>query len=307
MNVPSSDSVAALGIDVGGTWVRAALVATTGEVLCSRRRSTPEVGDAAGFIHALAHLVRDVLHDGPGTACRAVGLALPGLLDADRVRRCVNIPCLEGTEPGLALAAAIGRPVAILTDADAAALGEWRAGASGVARRFVHLRLGTGIACSLIDAGRPVAIQPGRTRHLDVLVVDESPAAVSCPCGLRGCLESTAGGRALDQRAKASGFPDGLPELQSACAAGNATAGAIIADAAEAVVRALQRIAAVLSPEVIRLGGGVPLHAPALRERIEVLAAKAVIGPAIERAVLNDDAGVLGAALYAAGRAAATA
>jgi predicted NBD/HSP70 family sugar kinase len=102
-----------------------------------------------------------------------------------------------------------------MTDADAATWGEYSACTSRPGA-FVHLRVGTGVACGIVVDDRLQPTDADRTTHWKVLVVDDHPDAIACPCGLRGCLETIASGPALEAQARKMGWADGLLGLQKA-------------------------------------------------------------------------------------------
>jgi len=143
----------------------------------------------------------------------------------------------------------------------------------------VHLRIGTGVACGFVFDGHPYHPQPKRTTHLEILQVMDGPDALSCPCGLIGCLETIACGatRRLDQ-------------------------------AAEGIVTAVARLAQELGVDQIVLGGGVWAGSAALRERtLRDLADEKTrsrgLNVTVTCALLDDRAGAIGAAKIAIARA----
>ncbi len=236
-----------------------------------------------------------------------IGLAVPGVVEADekRITRCVGLPYLEGTWLAKSMATHTRRPVVLTTDIDAATWSERLALASAPAR-FAHLRLGTGVGLGVIVEGKPQSIDPDRTTHASVLVVDEQPNAARCACGLRGCLEIIAGGRAIAKTARSLGF-DGLPALQWAYDRKEPAARAVVEAAAKAITRAVVNIHRRYRPETLVLGGGVIEHLPALFERTTELLPEAAVSDTatsirtlrVDRAQLGDDAGIIGAATLA--------
>jgi len=250
----------------------------------------------------------DAHHLGP---IRAIGVALPGLISADRqrLRRCVNLPFLEGRDLAEDVRQLAGAKPALFTDADAATWGEYAA-ISPRPERFVHLRIGTGVALGAVIDGAIHAIEPGRTTHSTLLVIDERHAAVPCECGLRGCLEGVASGRAIEASARA-GPTTGASALSDALRRCDPLALALVERIGRAVAAALAQVTASLDPEVILLGGGVIEHLPHLFEAVEAAWRRPPAGdppshpetharPAIRRAALGGRAGAVGAALLGA-------
>ena len=199
-----------IGIDVGGTTTRIAAVDSAGRPLASHRTSTP--ADPGEFFNLLSRAALRLSKEAAsqrGEHVERVGLAVPGLLDRDRsaVRRSVALPWLEGRAVAAEFTGVSGLPCVLLTDAEAATWGEYAA-KSPAPTRFVHLRVGTGIACGAVLDGELQRLDLDRTTHLELLVVDDGPEARPCACGLRGCLETIASGRALAELAHRAAFAD---------------------------------------------------------------------------------------------------
>ena len=289
-----------IGIDVGGTSTRAAAIDSVGRILSSRRAPTPRgVDDFCGWIvDVVQHIQRGIAEGTVG----GVGLALPGVVDAERgvVKRCVNLPFLEGQLLRDELSKNTGLAVRLMTDADATTWGEYTA-CTPRPRSFVHLRLGTGVACGIVVDNRLQPTDPERTTHWKVLVVDDRPEAVACPCGLRGCLETIASGPSLEARAARAAIPGGLAGLQQAWERNDSAASEIVSNAARGLVAAISNLKSRNSNEfVVCLGGGVITALPCLLEQTaerlrsfdDDFPKRVVIHPSR----LGDDAGVIGAA-----------
>jgi glucokinase len=171
----------AIGVDLGGTNLRVALVSGEGEVV--KRLKEPSTGDVAA---ALKRAVSSLSGDG----AEGVGLGVAGLIDREAmtVVDSPNLPALSGVDfDGLGL----GLPVAVENDANAAALGELWMGAGRKYEDFVLMTLGTGIGGGIVQGGKllPVAAEVG---HMSIAGDGEK-----CPCGNFGCLENYASARAM--------------------------------------------------------------------------------------------------------------
>jgi glucokinase len=278
----------ALGIDIGGTWVRAGVVDGDGNVLSRVESPLPAEGDPVLLGQLLAEQKECVLA-GAAPPLSAIGVAVPGIWDRQTgvMQQALNLPRLAGTNVVQLFERALGQPVAVETDVAAAGWAQWQA-ARPRPRRFVYLSLGTGVGGSAILDERLVRHTRGGGGHFGHLIVDTSPDAPLCRCGARGCLEALVSGPAL-QRAG---------ERKSE-------------RAVRALAIGLGQLAMVYAPDVIALGGGVIDAEPGL---IELAAAMfrqlgSTLVPAglrIERAPLSThEAGVIGAGLLAmeAGRA----
>jgi polyphosphate glucokinase len=149
----------AIGVDVGGSAVKAGAVdVDTGQLVGSRRRvatprpSTPDavVGVIAGLVERICRETR--APDAP------VGVGVPSVVIGGVTKTAANIDAAWiGFDAGRALAAAIGRPVVVLNDADAAGIAEMRFGAGeGRGGTVFVLTLGTGLGSALFSEGRLV-------------------------------------------------------------------------------------------------------------------------------------------------------
>jgi glucokinase len=235
----------------------------------------------------------------------AAGVALPGPLDPDRrtIVRSVNIPFLDGEPFAEELSRRVRCKCVLLTDAEAATWGEY-VSRGPRCERFVHLRLGTGVACSAVIEGELVRLDTDREGHLGLLVVASGESASMCRCGRRGCLETLASGPALKFRALELGYKTGLTELQQVWQAGDATVARLVDEVAEAVTTVVNNLARHFEARVICIGGGVVMRLPGLLE--QTVKRFHSSGPetreaavSVEPALLGDDAGLIGAALLA--------
>ncbi len=260
------------------------------------------------FVTSLTRMVAEVGAEAcPGpTTDRTVGLAIPGTLDPprDAVVRSVNLPFLEGRRLGEELGQRIGRSVILLTDAEASTWGEFHI-REQQPESFVHLRLGSGVACGIVLEGKLQRLDAGRTGHLDVLVINDGPDAPQCRCGRRGCLEAVASGAALTERASMLGITDGITGLQTAWERRDEAARRLVREAAAGVVTASRKLTECYHADVICVGGGVVAHLPSLlKEVVDSCTSSSTClaeqrSWSVEPARLGDDAGFIGAALLA--------
>ena len=286
-----------LGVDIGGTHVRIGVVAPDGRVVSRVDSRLPPDGEPA-LLHALlADGVRQATGE-CGTPTGRVGVALPGVWNraSGVLERALNLPRLEGVELRRFFAEAVGGPVFLESDVNAAGWAQWHHLDPRPAR-FVYLSLGTGVGGSVILDGELVRHTRGVTGHFGFLVVDTSTDAPVDAAGVPGCLSAVAAGPALQGSA-----PPGEPlkyEMEPVLSE------AVRERAARGLAVALANVVYIYAPDCIVLGGGVIDHHPELVED-----ARAVLDRyrgdlvpaelAIEQAALrSDDAGVIGAALLA--------
>jgi glucokinase len=198
---------AVLGIDVGGSAVKAGLIATDGTILSGHKRSERGASSFGELIDAIASIAREV------DAFDAVGVGVPGLLDYERglVERSPNLPWIDGHPLRAAIARRLDLDescVLVENDANAAALGESWLGAGRERDDIFMVTLGTGIGGGVVLGnrlwrGRGMAGEIGHVK-----IHDEGPV---CGCGRVGCLETFASATAARRRAQDAGLPRTRP------------------------------------------------------------------------------------------------
>lgn len=301
----------ALGIDLGGTWVRAGLVTAGGQVSGLVRRPTPPAGEPRALVKTVAAAARDAA---AGALPERVGIALPGIWDRSTttMRAALNLQRLEGVNLRELFEAALRRRALFETDVNAAGWGHWAAwGTAGTTptrtprpRRFVYLALGTGVGGCVILNGRIVRHTRGGAGHFGHLIVDTRPSAPRCRCGAQGCLEAIAGGAALNRQLSERRHAS-QRQRRASQRRRPLTAPDVLAPVARALAVGLLQVANIYAPDVIALGGGVIEAHPDLVSRAahaldELTCSLPPRDLVIERAALPaDQAGVVGAGLLA--------
>src|SRR5262245_39046617 len=141
-----------LGIDVGGTTIKAGLVDELGQV--SQTRKIPTIAeDLNAFMSTLSQLIA-VFQE--STPIAAIGLGIPGLvsLKTGAVLTSPNIPCLRNISLGRELADLVHLPINIENDANAGAYAEAVCGAARDLQHVTYITLGTGLGCGLVFSGK---------------------------------------------------------------------------------------------------------------------------------------------------------
>ena len=278
-----------LGVDLGGTKVRAALADSNGEV----RAELVEPADAR-VPGALAVQVRRMLGELRSQAgvadprdVRAAGFALPVTIHpvTGAIGSFHNVPGLRGTDPRDELATALGIPVAVGNDADLAALAEGRHGAAIGERDYVVVAIGTGIGMGIVAGGLLVRGSRGRAGEIGYLPLGADPTEAE---SLRaGAFERAAAGPALRRRIDAAVAADPATALRpgaslelvaSAAHAGDDMARRVLAEESRLIAEGIAAVAAVLDPAVVVLSGGVGA-VPALLEPVRAALARLVADP----------------------------
>jgi glucokinase len=296
MTSDKAGTATAIGVDVGGTRLRVALVAGDGRILAKQAGPVERGRDA--FLPTLMAMIGRVMQ--PGVA--AIGIGLPGRVDAERAAvHSAGYLDIAGLPVAQALEAGLGLPVAIDNDCGMALVAEMSVGAAQGCRDVVMFTIGTGIGGAVASYGDLMRGKSfaGQLGHVTVDTLGEI-----CACGRRGCVETTSSGTALGRLIAKSGMPVGTTAaaLLAAAEAGHSSARAILARTilaawATPLRSAIGSMVAVADPEVVILGGG--LGAAACAALAYVPEASAWYQCPVRPATLGDDAGVIGAALYA--------
>ena len=292
--------VVAIGIDLGGTELRAAVVSAEGVVLAHARTETAALDGPAAVIEQMAELVGQIA---PGHDVRGVGIGSPGPLDA-LAGVVVHAPTLRGWEdvPLVALASArFGLPVRVDNDANVAALAEWRFGAGRGLRHLVYVTVSTGIGGGVIIDGQLMHGRGSLAGEIGHMAITEAP--VPCSCGGLGCWEAMASGTALGQRATELGVLGRVTarDVSRLAAAGDAIARRLLSEEARWLGIGFANLLHLYAPEMIVVGGGVSECLPAMQAEIEAVIRRRAM-PAyrdvpVVAATLGQRAGVIGAAL----------
>jgi len=301
----------AVGIDVGGTHLRGALVGASG-ILGDVVKHRSAVDDADALIASVLDLLA-ALEEGPDGDL-PVGLGMAGLVDrAGRLHYGPNVGVTDLDLPPL-LREALGgdRVVRVINDATAAVIAEHRLGAGQGYDDLIMLTLGTGVGGGAIVGGRVLEGAEGMAGEFGHLVI--ARGGRSAPSGIDGTVEAYVSGSAIGQAAQeramrgedAEGVTD-APGVVAAACAGEVWAVTLLEEIGEDLGVAIASIAAVLDPALVIVGGGAGQAAatwllPAARASLRAHRLGAVHRPELPvvTAALGDDAGLIGAALAAA-------
>jgi len=305
---------AVIGIDIGGTNLRCALVPASGAIIEFRRTASGiEKGREDFCSRLLASIaeLRDRAAD-RGITVKAIGAGVPGLIDRNGlIHSSVNMRALEGLNLGAFLEDHTGLPAACGNDANTIALGEQRFGAGRGLTTFLVITAGTGLGSGLILDGRLWTGAHGFAAEFGHVTVH--PDGLPCACGNRGCLEQYCSAGAIVRVARelipADLLPAAATDLNAEIVAGLARRG--VAGARQAFERlgrslgvALGSLANTLDLQAVIVGGGVAasfdLLLPSLRAELSRRCFPSIHdGLAILKTELGDDAGLLGGAALA--------
>ena len=307
-----------IGIDLGGTSIKAGLVDEKGKILVKSTCPTLVERGAKPVVDDMAKLCLDVIAKGGVTLdeVKCIGIGLPGIQDprTGHVPFCTNlywheVPVIEWMHE------TIDKPIYIGNDATVAGLAESVSGVSAGVKDSVFLTLGTGVGGGIVINGKVYSGTHGVGSELGhmITVVDGE----QCTCGNKGCWERYASATAIIRMAKEAlkadpasmiltlaGTEDKIEakHVFDAAKAGDATALKVFDKYVYHLCVGLVGIINFMDPEVIVLGGGVS-HAgqfllDAVRAKLpEMVFYKTMPYARIELATLGNDAGIIGAAM----------
>jgi glucokinase len=316
--------IASVGVDLGGTNIRAAVFDDGMHILGRSERQTRAHEDANYVIRRIATCVREALEQASvaGEEIAGVGVGAAGLTDW-RTGVVVlasnlgwrNVPLKERLEQELD-----GPRVAVDKDTNAAALAEARLGAGREFKHFLYVTAGTGIGGGLILNGALYRGATGGAGDVGHIVVD--PEGPRCGCGDHGCVEVFSSGAGMVDRAREALVQGGegstssaldperltTEDIFDAARRGDAVAARVVERAGAALGLALADYVNINNPEAIVLGGGVtragetylgPVERELKRRALSALGEIVKLVPP----GLRDDVGVTGAALLLEGPA----
>lgn len=291
----------AVGVDLGGTKIAAALVDEHGTRGPVTTVPTPAAEGPEQVLDAIASLVRSVAGERP---IAGVGVGAAGAVDAHLGRIVSSTETFRdwvGTEVAAGLQARLGHRVQLRNDVDAHALGEVWLGAGRGCESMLLVAVGTGVGGALVLDGR---LRTGAHHMCGEMghIPTQGAEGLRCPCGRPGHLEAIASGPGmLRHYLRLGGSPEvsDARALVAAAAAGDDLAARAVNEAAAACGRAIAGVVTVLDPQRVVIGGGLaqagaiwwePMEATCRAELVDILA-----GIEIVPAQLGTDAALVGA------------
>jgi glucokinase len=306
-----------IGVDAGGTKLLAGVVYEDLAV-GSRVRRLWSGGDRAEVLATMVEAVAQARSAGPGA--RAVGFGIPALLDfaTGVAASSVHLP-LDGLGFRELMAERLGLPVFVDNDANLATLAELRVGAARGARNAVMLTLGTGIGSGVVVDGRLLRGTTGAAAELGHMTIDHHGPPCQGTCPGRGCLEVLASGTAIGRDGTDAGRrdPDSAlgravaqrgavtgEEVTALAVGGDTVACSVMAAVGRNLGAGLASIVNIFEPDVVVIGGGAAAAGDLLLDPAREVVAQRALRPSrdhvrIVPAALGEDAGMIGAALFA--------
>lgn len=311
-----------MGFDLGGTKMLAQIYDSRWELIAKERKRTKAGMGAKGGIERIIATINSALEKAQLTPDRlhGIGIGCPGPIDVER-GVLLDPPNLgwESAPIRDRLQSEFDLPVAVLNDVDAGIYAEYRRGAAQGSRCAVGVFAGTGIGGGCIYEGE---ILRGKTTSAfeigHVQVMSNGPR---CGCGQRGCLESVASRLAIASQSARAAYRGDAPHLldisgtdlakirsgtlSTSIKEGDEVVEDIIREAARYIGIAVANVVNLIAPDIVVLGGGLVEAMPELFISQTARSANKRVMPAFQDtfqvvpAALEDDAGVLGAALWA--------
>lgn len=293
--------MATIGVDLGGTNVRAALIADDGTVLNRVHRRTA----ASNREQLLTDLFEAIDSFLPGGHGCAIGIGVAGMIGRDGVvHASPNIPALAGVDLAGAVRERRESAVCVENDANAAAWGEYRFGALQDAQNALVVTLGTGIGGGIIVNGALMRGAHGFAAEIGHFHFESSERI--CACGEPGHWEAHASGSALGVLgSERYGEVVTGVALAQRFANGEPIAREVMAEYIEQVAMGCAGLINIFDPEVLALSGGLVSIGDEFVQEIATRTLAAVEAPHTRRTVhvcgahLGSDAGMIGSAALA--------
>ncbi len=289
----------AIGIDLGGTLIKAVLVKDSGEILRREARPTDD-GDLRGWLEGVRALAAEFGDEA------LLGISAPGLAAPDGESIAALPGRLKGIE-GLHWTTRLGRShrVPVTNDAQAALIGEAWIGAARGTRDAIMLTLGTGVGGAFMCDGQVRRGHLGRAGHFGHTCLD--PHGAVSIAGMPGALEGFIGNYNIRERT--AGRFDTTHALIAAVRAHDPFAGECWHESIRALACAIASFVNILDPEAVILGGGIAqagdaLFLPLREEYARVEWRPAGTSVPLLPAALGEWAGAIGAARVALGETA---
>ena len=311
---------AVLAVDLGGTSFRVAVIDRGGNILGCQRDETRAHEGQQKVLWRLFQAVRLVMAQVSTHGIVAIGLATPGpvspvqgvLLTAPKLPEWRNVPLKALLEREFGITAFVNN------DANLAALGESKIGAGKNLQHLVYITWSTGIGGGIIVDGKLFLGAHGLAGELGHIVVE--PGGPICGCGNPGCLEAVASGSAIARMARealARGAVSSMTALYNgrhsaitaeavaqAAAGGDTVAQGILHRAATYMGMGVVNLIHLFDPQRVIIGGGIsnigePVFGPVRQMVDQYTMPNFVKGSEVVPAQLGDNAGLLGASVWA--------
>jgi len=308
-----------VGVDVGGTNIVCGLVdSLTGKAEAILKCATEREGGSAHVLGRIEGAIRELLekHRLEMKDIQAVGLGVPGIIDPERgvVILASNLKW-EQVPVAEVLGSRLGVPVTVDNDVRMYTYGEATAGAGAPYDYVLGLTIGTGMAAAFVNHKKLYYGHRNQAGEIGHIVMEGIP--YSCGCGLTGCLETVVSATGIVRIAEeliSQGVPSRLQpgsfqskDVSAAYDEGDEAAVLTFRKVGGCLAKGLASVVPALAPEAVIIGGGGALAGERLfqplREQLQgILHPMYLDHLYILPAMHNEDAGVIGSAMYAASK-----
>ncbi|MDR7079476.1 glucokinase [Neobacillus niacini] len=288
--------------DIGGTFVKHALINQDGEIIEKGKLPTPKVEAQTNLLAEIQQMVSQYQLRG---TIAAIGISSCGIIKNGQVLLSANIPGYTGFTIEKQLSERLSLPVYVENDVRCAGLGEmWKGSAVGK-ENFVLLTLGTGIGGAVVIDGKLIKGNNGFAGELGHMIIEQEGRL--CGCGAAGCYEQYASTSALlrdYQKESLDGKAISGEEYMLRLSQNDPIAITCYQRFIDYIVSGLVTIAHFINPESIIIGGGIIENGDRLINDIRKTFENKVMTiyqstTSIEAAVLKNDASIMGAAFLA--------
>ena len=310
-----------VGVDIGGTNLKAGLVDESGVLLATQKMKVASIADDEGLAWTVASLVQELACtvNIPVSDVASVGVGVPGTVEirSGSINYTCNLP-LRNVPLRKLFHRYLSIPLYIENDANCAALAEYLVGAGRDSKRFVTVTLGTGVGAGIVHNGKIYHGANGMAGEVGHMVIQRD--GLPCPCGRRGCWEQYASATALKRfTAEAlAAHPDsilaqvvaeneGRVSGQSAFIAarrGDPVGQQVCDEYVDYLACGVVNVVNIFQPDTLAIGGGVSNEAEEqlllpVRQRVarESIPCGRDRRTRIVKAELGNRAGLIGAAL----------
>jgi glucokinase len=283
-----------IGVDIGGTKIKAGVIDQEGRIIAHQEERT----DKKKLMDQVYSLLDRLA--GKDNKFRGIGIATAGMVDADKGiihYATPNLPGWTGTKVKELIEERYRIPVSVDNDANCAAYAEKILGAARHTKNFICLTLGTGVGAGMILNGQLFRGEKGGAGDIGHMIY--MPNGRPCNCGKRGCWEQYVSGTALESEIRKSFEGKVTPEEVFRLAEEKHPAAAIIVDSfLTNLAGGIISLQSILDLEFFVIGGGVINSSQywwdLLLGKLKSISRTA---PVVKKAMLKNDAGMIGAAL----------
>jgi len=304
-----------VGLDVGGTTMKGGVVDDQGKPLSTVNLPTEAYRGQEAGLERMCETIRLAVREAGLSLERiaAIGVATPGtmdihagiILDPPNLRPWQNVPVRQH------IAQTFGLPTAFQNDANAAAFGEYWAGAGRGTKSMALFTLGTGVGGGIVIGGRVLIGEHSHGAEVGHMKIEMTNPR-RCSCGRMGCLEAYASATAVVNRAAEALAREGRSSLLRVpiltardvfehAAQGDGLAGRLVEETAFYLAVGAMNVMHMIDPDMVVFGGGMTAAGPgfleSIRKHVQALAFPVPAAKtAIRYAELGTDAGFIGAA-----------